>query len=215
MKYPFLCIFLFCISLDIFPQEKHKDSIQPSIDSSSSDLSFGAEAYSYFFPDDANITILTGYVDYKSIHMEARYNYEDLNTASVFGGYRFEAGKKINFGFTPMLGAVFGNTNGIAPGILIEILWKKMDFYSETEYVYDFAKKEYNFLYTWSELAITPFTNFRTGLSANRTRLFQSDLDLQRGVFAEYIIWKMTAGIHYFNPFTEDNFLIAAISIDF
>ncbi|HET6722474.1 MAG TPA: hypothetical protein VFH07_06970, partial [Chitinophagaceae bacterium] len=69
--------------------------------------------------------------------------------------------------------------------------------------------------YTWTELAITPFKNFRTGISGNRTRLYQTGLEVQKGIFTQYSFWKLTAGLHYFNPFSDDYFLIATMSIEF
>lgn len=184
-----------------------------TIPESSWDVS--AAAYYYILPEEQNTTTLFLYVDYNSIHMEARYNYEDQQTISLFGGYRFETGKKLVLGATPLLGIVLGNTNAIAPGLEIDITWKIFDFYSENEYVFDFEGKENNYFYSWSELAVTPFTNFRTGLAADRTRLFQSELELQLGVFAQYSFWKITAGMHYFNPIADEYFLIGTLAIDF
>ncbi len=182
---------------------------------SESSWAVSAAAYYYILPEEQNTTTLFLYVDYNSIHMEARYNYEDQQTISLFGGYRFETGKKLVLGATPLLGIVLGNTNAIAPGLEIDITWKIFDFYSENEYVFDFEGKENNYFYSWSELAVTPFTNFRTGLAADRTRLFQSELELQLGVFAQYSFWKITAGMHYFNPFADEYFLIGTLAIDF
>lgn len=198
-----------------FAQQTTNDSLQTKIDTFSSPWSFAAAVYHYILPGEKNTTTLLGYADYKSLHLEARYNYEDMKTGSVFGGYTFETGNKLVFTATPMIGFVFGNTNGIAPGLETSLTWKKFDFYSETEYVIDFDSKENNFLYTWTELAITPFKNFRTGISGNRTRLFQSDLEVQKGIFIEYSFWKLTAGVHYFNPFSNDDFMIATLGIEF
>lgn len=183
--------------------------------STSSSWAFSAAAYYYILPHEKNTTTLLGYADHKSLHFEARYNYEDRETGSVFGGYVFEGGSELSWSLTPMVGLVFGNTDGIAPGLLTSLAWKKLDFYSESEYVIDFAGKENNFFYTWTELAITPFNNFRTGISANRTRLYQSDLEVQKGIFTQYSFWKLTTGLHYFNPFSDDYFLIATLSIEF
>jgi len=196
-------------------QQTPNDSLQIKNDTVSSSWSFAAAAYYYILPAETNRTTVVGYADHRSLHLEARYNYEDLKTGSVFGGYMFEAGNKLTVTLTPMIGFVFGNTNGIAPGLEASLSWKKFDFYSETEYVFDFDGKENNFLYTWTELAITPFRNLRTGISANRTRLFQSDLDVQKGIFIQYSFWKLTAGVHYFNPFSNDDFAIATLGIEF
>ena len=37
--------------------------------------------------------------------LEARYNYEALETGSVWAGYDFNAGKKLVLDLTPMVGA--------------------------------------------------------------------------------------------------------------
>src|SRR5262249_32058662 len=47
------------------------------------------------------------------LHLEARYDYEDQRTGSVWFGYNFSAGKKLVLKLTPMIGGVFGRTNGI------------------------------------------------------------------------------------------------------
>ncbi|HEY6504627.1 MAG TPA: hypothetical protein VIZ28_11680 [Chitinophagaceae bacterium] len=191
------------------------DSSRAAGDPASPGWSFEMNAYHYFLPAEKNTTTLLGYADHKALHLEARYNYEDVNTASVFGGYRIETGHKLMLTLVPMIGIVFGNTDGIVPGLETSLAWKKFDFYAEGEYVIDLNGEENNFFYTWTELAITPFKNFRTGISANRTRLYQSGLDLQRGVFAQYSFWKLTAGVHYFNPFTDSEFVIATLGIEF
>jgi hypothetical protein len=177
--------------------------------------SFSTSAYYYIIPEEKNTTTIVGYADYKSWHFEARYNYEDRKTGSFFVGKRFETGNNFVFGVTPILGLVFGNTDGLAPGIELDASYKIFDYYSETEYVIDFAGSENNFLYTWGELGITPFSSFRTGLTYQRTKLYQSSFDVQRGIFAEYQFWKITTGIYYFDPFSDNQFVIASLSIDF
>jgi hypothetical protein len=114
-----------------------------------------------------------------------------------------------------MIGFVVGNTNGIAPGLEARLKWKKIDFYSEGEYVFDFDGRENDFFYAWTELAITPFRSFRTGISTNRTKLFQSELELQKAIFIEYSFWKFTAGLHYFNLFSNNEFVVATLDIEF
>jgi hypothetical protein len=216
MKQLFLLTTLsFLLSISASAQQPVNESSQVLADTTVSEWTFTADAYYYILPNEKNTTTLISTAEYKALHIEARYNYEDDKTASLFGGYRFETGKKVIVGATPMMGVVFGNTNAIAPGLLLDITFKKFDFYSESEYLFDFAGKENNYFYTWSELAITPIENFRTGISANRTRLFSTGLDFQRGIFAQYLFWKLTAGVYYFNPFTTDDFVIATLGIEF
>lgn len=191
------------------------DSTNTSSDSPAKNWSYSAFFYYYIIPDHKDLTSFIGYVDYKAWHLEARYNYEDSNTASIFAGYRFEFGKKLVLGLRPLIGGIFGNTNGIAPGLELDLTWKKFDFYSETEYVFDLEGKGNDYLYIWSELGITPFTNFRTGVSASRTKYYETGFDFQRGIFAQYSFWQLTTGIHYFNPFSDYYYLIATLEIVF
>jgi hypothetical protein len=202
-------------AMQVTGQQAPDDALRESADTPAAPWSGSAAAYYYMLPEEKNTTTLFLYVDYNSIHMEARYNYEDEQTVSLFGGYRFETGNELLFGATPLIGIVLGNTNAIAPGLEIDIAWNIFDFYSENEYVLDFEDNDNHYFYSWSELAVTPFNNFRTGIAADRTRLFQSYLELQRGVFVQYSLWKLTGGIHYFNPFSDEYFLIGSLAIDF
>jgi len=179
------------------------------IDSSS--WSFSGYAYYYLFPDRNNLATLLAYADYKNFHSEIRYNYEGENTASVFAGYRMSGGKKINWGITPIVGYLFGDLNGILPGVKIDLTWKKFDFYSESEYMHVTGVKEENYFYTYSELAYNPMTQLRIGGAANRTKLFHSSLDFQRGIFAQYIIKQLTAGIYFYNPFSSERYTVASL----
>jgi hypothetical protein len=188
---------------------------QNAVDSSQSKWSFSTSGYYYFIPNDKNTFTLIGYADHKAWHLEARYNYEDRNTASVFAGLRFETGGKLQFGATPMVGIAFGNTNGVIPALELDATYKIFDFYSESEYLVNFSGKESNFFYVWSELAVSPVDAPRTGISIQRTRLYQTAFDTQRGIFAEYSFWKLTAGTFYFNPFSSENFVILSLSMDF
>lgn len=189
--------------------------IKKPVDSSASPLSVSATGYYYFFQGSSNNTLtLIGYLDFKSLHLEPRYNYEGENTGSVFAGWKFEAAGKVSLAATPMMGVVFGNVKGFAPGLELELSCKMFDFYTESEYMIDQAGSQFNFFYTWTELGYSPVEKFRTGISVQRSRLYETGLDIQRGIFAEYSFWKLTAGLHYFNPFTTDYFFIASLNFE-
>ena len=189
--------------------------IQTPADSTSPPLSVSVTGYYYLFPEaDNNAFTLIGYLDYKSVHLEPRYNYEGEHTGSVFAGWKFESAGKINWAVTPMIGVVFGSLKGFAPALELELSYKALDFYTENEYVIDQAGSQYNFFYSWTELGFSPFEKFRTGISAQHTRLYETGLEIQRGIFAEYSFWKLTAGIHYYNPFSTEYFFIASLNVE-
>ncbi|PWT99234.1 MAG: hypothetical protein C5B52_10985 [Bacteroidetes bacterium] len=179
------------------------------------DWHYSASAYYYFVPGDKNSVSITSYADYKKLHLEGRYNYEDRNTGSVFVGWTFEKNGNVYFAATPMIGGVFGNTNGVAPGLELELSYKKFEYSSETEYVIDFSGSENNFFYAWGEFGFNATNNLQLGLSYQKTKLYQAEFNIQRGPFVKYSFWKLTAGVYYFNPFASDGLAIGMVTIDF
>lgn len=185
-------------------------------DSTQSDWRFSAWAELFILPGEQDYFNPTFYARHNKLHLEARYNYEDFNTASLWAGRRFLFGKTVRFVVVPMAGVVFGNTNGMAPGLEMEIMWRKFDFYSESEQVFDFTTSENNFYYQYGELAWRPIHALRFGGVVQRTRLFESELELQRGMFAEYYRGSFRAGLFAFSPFNgEYRYWIASVSLDF
>lgn len=204
----YLLLLIAFISSKLFSQENR-------IDSTSSHWNLSAWAEMFIIPHEEDFFNPTFYARHKTLHLEGRYNYEDRNTVSLWAGRRFKFGKQVEFVVVPMAGVVFGNTNGMAPGLETEIMYKKFDFYSESEYLFDFKTKENNFFYIYSELAIRPIRSVRTGIVTQRTKLFESKHELERGIFLEYYFLKCRAGLFYFSPFSSDNFLIVSFSVDF
>lgn len=162
--------------------------------------SFSVSAYTYFVPDDSNflVPVITG--DRGRLHLEARYNYEDRDTGSAWIGYNLRFGKSLTWDITPMVGAVFGDTNGVAPGYKSTLSWWKLELYSEGEYVIDTGDSSDSFFYTWSELTLSPADWFRFGLVVQRTKLYETEFDIQRGFLAGLSYKRMDITAYVFNP---------------
>jgi hypothetical protein len=182
---------------------------------SQKDWRFSAWAEVFIIPHEQDYFNPTFYARHNNLHLEGRYNYEDFQTTSLWAGRRFEFGEHVKFIFVPMAAIVFGNTNGMAPGLEVEIIYKKFDFYSESEHVYDFRLRDNNFFYQYGELAVRPIKAIRTGLVVQRTKLIETERELQRGAFAEYYYKSFRAGVFAFGPFSETRYWIASVSIDF
>ena len=177
--------------------------------------SFSASAYTYFVPDDQDYVQPAFKADRGRLHLEARYNYEDRRTGSVWAGYNFSVGDRLTFEFTPMLGAVFGDTNGVAPGFEMTLGWRKLELYSESEYVFVPEDHSQNFAYTWSELTLAPVDWFRFGLVAQRTRAYQTDLDVQRGLLLGFSYKRADFGAYLFNPDRDKPTFVFSVAVNF
>src|SRR3954471_12371875 len=81
--------------------------------------SFTGSVATYVVPDSQDYAQPTITADRHWLHLEARYNYEALKTGSAWIGYNYSVGEKLAFEATPMVGGIFGDVNGIAPGFKI------------------------------------------------------------------------------------------------
>ncbi len=150
------------------------------------------EAWSYSLTADGYIApkgqsyvspVFTG--DHNWLHLEARYNYENLRTGSLWAGYNLSAGKKLQLAVTPMIGGIFGDTNGIAPGCELSLTYKKLQFSSSSEYVFDTGNHDNSFFYSWPEVTYSLLDWLKIGFVAQHTKTYHTSLDTQRGLLVE------------------------------
>ena len=187
----------------------------PAEESNDTAWSFSASAYTYILPDAGNYVQPTFTADRGWLHLEARYNYEALESGSAWVGYNFSGGDTLAWELTPMLGGVFGDLTGIAPGYKGSLSWWKLEFYSEGESVFDTGDSADSFFYNWSELTLAPVDSVRFGLVTQRTRVYQSDRDVQRGLLVGVSYRKLDVSAYYFNPDDDKPTVVVAVALSF
>lgn len=176
---------------------------------------FDSSVYTYFLPDDGNYAQPTIAIDRDWFHLEARVNYEDLNTGSIWLGYNFSGGETFEWALTPLLGGVFGQTDGVAPGYTGSLSWRRLELYSEGEYVFDAHDSADNFLYNWSELTFGPAEWFRVGLVTERTRAYETERDIQRGLLVGVTYRNLEATTYVFNPDDSEPIVVLSVAFSF
>ena len=182
--------------------------------SEKSEWDFNASIYSYFIPEDFFLLPIL-IADQSQIHLEARYNYEDRNTFSGWIGYNFQIGEVLEFKATPMIAVVVGNLNGIAPGLEIDLLYSNLELYSESEYVFNLANGHDNYFYVWSELTYSPIDWFYFGIVGQRTRAYETDLDIQSGILLGFSYNNFGLSGYLFNLTKDETFFLLSIEYDF
>jgi hypothetical protein len=187
---------------------------QESSSTSEKQWNFGADANFYIFPDDFFVLPVFR-ADKNNLHLEARYNYEDMETFSGWVGYNFSGGDEFEYTFTPMIGGVVGLSNGIAPGLELTLTYKNFEFYSEMENLFDLGESENNFYYNWTDLTYSPTDWLWLGISGQRTRLYQTDVEIQRGLIlgGGFKQWELNS--YFYNLDVEDPFFIITLAVSF
>jgi len=196
------------LMLSIASQAQDADSV------TSKPWSFNANLNFYFIPDDFFVLPVIK-ADREWLHLEGRYNYEDRETFSAWVGYNFSGGKKLQFTITPMVGAAFGLTQGITTGIESIFSIGRFELYTESEYLIDPNDNENNFYYNWSDLTYSPTDWLWFGISGQRTKVYQTELEIQRGLLigAGLKWWEVTT--YFYNVGSDDAFVILTLSAYF
>jgi len=175
---------------------------------------YSLTVYAYRIRDDRDYLQPTFTADRDWLHLEARYNYEDHDTGSAWVGYNFSIGDKLKLEATPMLGVVVGQTAAVAPGLKATLTWWKLELYAEYEYIVVPADHEENFSYLWSELTIAPWEWLSVGFVAQRTKVYDTAFDVERGFLARVFIKSFEITFAYFNP-TKDPVYVLGLGVSF
>jgi hypothetical protein len=186
-----------------------------SRDSAPEEWSFSFNLAGYIVPHDRSYASPTFSAEKQHFHFGARYNYEYKETGSLWAGYNFEVGQKVVLQATPMIGGVFGNTTGIAPGYLASLGWKKLELSTEGEFVFDTKDSTGSFFYSWMELSYSPREWCRAGLVAQRTKAYHTSLDVQRGVLIGFSHKKVDFTTYIFNAGWTDPTVVLSLGFTF
>ena len=189
--------------------------MNPTADFSRDQWSFSLNIAGYIVPHDRSYASPTFSADRGHFHFGSRYNYEDKETGSLWVGYNLQAGEKLIFRATPMVGGVFGSTTGVAPGYLAGMSWKRLDLSTEGEFVFDTRSSTGNFFYSWTELSYSPRDWCRVGIVAQRTKAYQTSLDIQRGILIGLSHKKVSFTTYIFNAGWTDPTVVLSLGFNF
>ncbi len=181
------------------PQETTPSAPGASSNAAPNPWAFALTTSGYIVPGGPSYVSPDLTADRGWLHLEARYNYEALETGSLWVGYNFSAGKKLVLNVTPMFGGVFGNLNGVAPGYLFTLTYKKVQLYSSGEFVFDAQNRSGNYFYNWSQATFSPRKWLQLGIVSQRTRAYHTSLDVQRGALVGFTYKKLNFTTNVFN----------------
>ena len=177
--------------------------------------SFYASISGYAVPDDSDFLSPVFTADHGVLHLEARHNYEALDAASLWLGWNFSFGEKWTLDFTPMIGGVFGDVEGLAPGWRLALSRGPFEFTTEAEFFLDAEDYGEDFFYAWSELTWSFTDSFWIGLALQRTRTYETGLDLQRGVLVGFSFRGLDVTGYVFNLGWDDPLYVLSLGCGF
>ena len=205
---------IFVVSISILSVIFFSDILAQEQDSlEASEWEYGVETDLYFTDPFVFLPIFTA--DKGKLHLEARYNYEDLKTVSAWVGYNISGGEEFEYLIIPMVGGAAGRTNGIATGLEFTFGFAGFELYSESEYLFDFESKENNFFYNWTDFTYSPLDWLWFGISGQLTKVYETELETDRGLLLGVAHQNFEFTGYYYNAFTDDAFFMLALTTEF
>ncbi|MGH7493981.1 MAG: hypothetical protein ACREOO_16510 [bacterium] len=168
----------------------------------------GLELYGNIVPDEP--FSLTPIVNYNSdlLYIEARYNYEEMHSASLYVGKFFSKEGKLSFDFAPLLGIVAGDLNAGSVGASIELRLGKLQWSILPQYTFSWNGKTENFFYSWSELTFAASEWLYLGPAAQRTKLFESPFEVDSGMTLGFNLKQWSMQLYCFNPWNDGRYFL-------
>jgi hypothetical protein len=107
------------------------------------------------------------------------------------------------------------DTNGIAPGLEFSLTYKRLEFSSTSEYVFDTSHKAGNFFYSWPQLTYSLLDWLKVGVVAQHTKAYHTGLGTQRGLLVgvSYKKWKFTT--YVFDPELSQPTTVLELGVSF
>lgn len=143
---------------------------------------------------------------------EARYNYEEVKTFSLYAGRTFSKQDSLSWSLTPVAGILLGKLKGNAAGLNIAVNDGKWYFSSAVQAVFSWENKQYNFIYSWSELGYQATPHLYTGLVLQQTSLYDMHTKWEPGVQIGILVYKWTFPVYAFNPMGKDRRFVIGIT---
>jgi len=148
----------------------------------------------------------------KKWYAEARYNYEDLRTFSLYAGRTFSQEKEFSWSLTPVLGAIAGKMNGGSFGLNSSCSYHKFNFSSQAQYSVSAETRYENFFYNWAEFCYQPAEWIYTGIAVQHTRMYATHTVADPGLLLAFSFGQWTVPLYSFNPFAGEKYYVLGIN---
>jgi hypothetical protein len=150
------------------------------------------------------------------LHLEARYNYEDLHTATFSAGWSFRRGSEdTSLRVAPLLGGAVGRSPGVLPGLELEAEWWRLSYSLELEYLFNVKDSSESFFYTWSELTLEVTSFLWVGGSWQRFKQARSDRELDVGPMIGGGFGPVSLSFYYYGLGTSERWALVSLDVRF
>jgi len=142
-------------------------------------------------------------------YIEARGNYEAINSASLYFGKTFKKNALLSYSIIPIAGLVMGSFSGGSVGANVALDYKNISLSSQSQYTFSIENRATNFTYSWSDLTYQLKKWMSAGLSLQQTGgLFE------KGILVQGVFKNLSVPLYVFNPATRERHFVLGLNVE-
>ena len=171
------------------------------------------EQYSYVGAGQAGALVPVAHFKTNSNwYAEARYNYDELNTFSLYAGRTFSGERNLAYSITPMIGGMAGRSRGGSFALNTEFDFRGFNFSSQSQYSINADNRIYNYFFSWSELSYQPLQWLYAGVSLQNTQMYRSLSLNEPGILVGLSYKQWNLPVYSFNPFADERYFVVGLN---
>lgn len=143
---------------------------------------------------------------------EARYNYEDFNTLSLYGGKTFSKEGTWSYSATPLIGGMVGSMNGGSLGLNFDVDRGKMFLSSQSQYSFSAEDRMNKYFFTWSEMGYQALPWCYAGVALQQTSMHKQTGIWETGYMVGFSFKQWTIPLYVFSISKQERYFILGIN---
>jgi hypothetical protein len=173
----------------------------------------GVGQYYYVRTNEASTIVPVAYYQFNNKwYGEARYNYDELKTFSIYAGRTFSNKGEFYYSATPVIGGLMGAMNGGSLGVNFDLGYKKLFFTSQSQYSFSMEERRNQFFFNWSELAYQALPWFYAGVGMQQTNVYQATGKFEPGLLVGFSVKNWNFPLYVFSPSANNRYFILGIN---
>jgi len=153
---------------------------------------------------------IAGFNTKNNWHTELRYNYDALESYSLYFGKTFSKENDFSYSITTMLGGVAGRYQGVSVASNIDLDYKNFYLSSQLQYTSFTNWKQDNYFYNWSEVGYQPTDWFYFGTALQHTWLSKEN-GLSAGILGSLCYKNFSLPLYVFSPLSKEPLYIFSL----
>jgi hypothetical protein len=173
----------------------------------------GLENYYYMKGQNgASMVPILYYATSSNWYGEARYNYDDDRTFSLYGGKTFSKSGTWSYSATPLVGGMVGLMNGGSLGLNLDVDRGKFFLSSQSQYSFSFRDEMNKYFFTWSEIGFKPYKWCYTGVALQQTSMYREAGQWETGYMLGFSAKNWTIPFYVFSVSSQQRYFILGIN---